>query len=203
MAAAAAVQLELQQMQLYLTWASQHHPALMILPQGCGHEAAQLQWSPNPLYMAPEAVNAFAGEMDSVNNEMPPLQLHLHTRADMAAEASVSSPTAHSTPSATQVTTAATTQHTSTTAAQVSYTNPWATAAAQPLAEVPCEVPAGPAQCCEQCQAHTAQLIAALVDANARVNVARTQLLAAQADMSMLLGEDLAQIAATSLPFLA
>lgn len=199
MAAAAAVQLDLQQMQLYLTWASQHHLGLTI-PQASGNEAAQLQWSPNPLYMPPGVAN----EVDSVHNEMLPLQLHLQSYAAMEPETEISiiSPATHSMPSATQVTPADTTQHNST-AGQVD-ANIWATAAAQPLAEVPCEVPTGPGQCCEHCEANTSQLTAALLDANVRVNVARTQLLAAQADMSMLLGEHIAslQSAALALPIL-
>jgi hypothetical protein len=94
-------------------------------------------------------------------------------------------------PSAAQLGPADTNPHTSSISGQLGSASFRGTAAAQPLAEVPCEVPPGPWQCCEGCQAHTSQLTAALLDANARVNVARAQLLAAQADMSMLLGKDL------------
>jgi hypothetical protein len=56
--------------------------------------------------------------------------------------------------------------------------------AAQPLVQA-----ATDAHCCQHCRVQTAQLISALVDANARVSTAREQLLAAQVDINMLIGK--------------
>lgn len=70
--------------------------------------------------------------------------------------------------------------------------NQRASAAAELLVQPPSS--ATGLACYQQCGAHTAHLASALVDANARVSTARAQLVAAQADINMLLGEMLAKV---------
>lgn len=132
-------------------------------------EDAEADWSPNPLYRL--------GSYDPAQHsqEQQPAQQHWQTISSIPNIALQPKEVAVPPPAHMQISTE---QH----AGSHSRLRP--SGAAQPLVQG-----AAATHCCQHCLVQTAQLTGALVDANARVSTAREQLLAAQADINMLIGK--------------